>query len=88
MGSRERSIAVDRVAMGLEPVETDRPLLAYAPPLETMPSGMDFASGGNVAQWADVAFVVGLDGKVRDVQTLRTSSRVDSQCDRVPRASR
>jgi hypothetical protein len=79
MRPHERSAAVKSIMTSLEPVDTDRPVLAYSPPIDLRDAGFGVASGDSDAQWADVEFVVADDGTVRDIQTVRSSNKLNEK---------
>ncbi|WP_298089306.1 hypothetical protein [uncultured Sphingomonas sp.] len=76
---REREAAVRTAMQQIEPDPNAKgPLLIYAPPID-----MQDAVFGTVANdtplWADVAFNIAPDGRVTDVETLRSAEQVDER---------
>ncbi|WP_150131769.1 MULTISPECIES: hypothetical protein [Sphingomonas] len=76
---REREAAVRTAMRQIEPDPNAKgPLLIYGPPID-----MQDAVFGTVANdtplWADVAFHIAPDGRVTDVETLRSAEQVDER---------
>ncbi|AOH83392.1 hypothetical protein AWL63_04815 [Sphingomonas panacis] len=76
--AKKQAAAAGAILATIEPVDTVRPLLAYAPPIET--DSMTVTSdGSDNSEWADVAYTITSDGLVSDVHPVRTSARLNDR---------
>lgn len=73
---RERAALLDVAIASLEPQGPDEVQLVYHPPIDLTAVGEGAAGGEAKTQWADVAFRIGADGRVTDVEVLRQSEHL------------
>ncbi|WP_294338537.1 hypothetical protein [uncultured Sphingomonas sp.] len=79
--------SIDRAVADYTTQPTARPLLVYAPPIDLKVFDQFRPTGATTesrpmqnydGQWIDVTFLIGADGKVRDVELARESPKLDN----------
>lgn len=73
---RERPALLEAAVASLEPQGSDEVQLVYHLPIDLTAVAEGASSGEQKTQWADVAFRIGADGRVTDVEVLRQSERL------------
>lgn len=73
--------AIDKAVERFRGRPGKKPMLLYAPPIDPGPrpdksTAVFQVRGDNIAEWADVSFWIGPDGKVRDIEVLRQSKNL------------
>lgn len=79
-GEGKDMTAFDKAMADLADQRTDHPVLVYSAPMELIVSELGEelkVSYDTAPQWMDVRYRIGLDGRVEDVDVLRTSKDVD-----------
>jgi hypothetical protein len=70
--------AFEKAVSGLDNERTDRAVLLYSPAMDTeVPAGYRTGNYNAAPQWMDVRYRVDLDGRVQDVEVLRTSENAE-----------
>jgi hypothetical protein len=67
---------LDKAIASIPPQAVGKPLLVYSPPIVLDPRTDTTTGSGVDPQWIDVAFRIGADGTVREIETLRDSGNV------------